>query len=42
MFGVVTCLTALDIPESTEMTEQIDWRAKQISQVTCVSEDLKC
>ena len=27
MFGVVTCLTDLDIPESTEMTEQIDWWA---------------
>ena len=23
-------------------TEQIDWRAKQPSQVACVSEDLKC
>ena len=24
------------------MTEQIDWRAKQPSQVACISEDLKC
>ena len=34
--------TALDMPQWREMTEQIDWRAKQLSQVTCVSEDLKC
>ena len=27
--------------ESWEMTEQIDWQAKQPSQVTCVPEDLK-
>ena len=30
------------MPESKEMTEQADWRAKQPSQVACVSEDLKC
>ena len=31
----------MDTPESREMTEQIDWRAKQPSQVVCVSEDNK-
>ena len=25
-----------------QMTEQIDWRAKQLSQVACCLEDLKC
>ena len=34
--------TALVMPEWREMTEQIDWRAKQPSQVACFSEDLKC
>ena len=35
--------TVLDMLESTEMTEQIDWREKkQPSQAGCVSEDLKC
>ena len=34
--------TVLDVPESKEITEQIDWRAKQPSQAACVSEDLKC
>ena len=34
--------TALDMPEWREMTEQIDWRAKQSSQVAYISEDLKC
>ena len=34
--------TALDMPEWREMTEQIDWRAKQPSQMACFSEDLKC
>ena len=34
--------TALDMPEWREMTEQIDWRAKQPSQVACFSEGLKC
>ena len=29
----------LDMSESKEMTEQIDWQAKQPSQVACVSED---
>ena len=33
--------TALDMPEWREMTQQIDWRAKQPSQVACFSEDLK-
>lgn len=28
-------------PESRKMTEQLDWRAKQPSQVVCVSEDNK-
>ena len=31
----------LDIPERREMTKQIDWRAKQPSQVACFSEDRK-
>ena len=30
------------MPEWREMTEQIDWREKQPSQVARVSEDLKC
>ena len=30
------------MPEWRETTEQIDWRAKQPSQVACFSEDLKC
>ena len=30
------------MPEWREMTEQIDWREKQSSQVACFSEDLKC
>ena len=30
------------MPEWREMTEQIDWRAKQLSQVAGFSEDLKC
>ena len=34
--------TALDMPEWREMAEQIDWRAKQSSQVAYFSEDLKC
>ena len=34
--------TAMDMPEWREMTEQIDWWAKQPSQVACFSEDLKC
>ena len=33
--------TVLDMPESNEMTEQIDWREKQPSQASCVAEDLK-
>ena len=28
--------TALDMPESTKMTEQIDWWAKQPSQLACI------
>ena len=34
--------TALGMPEWRETTEQIDWRAKQPSQMACFSEDLKC
>ena len=34
--------TALDMLEWRETTEQIDWRAKEPSQVACFSEDLKC
>ena len=34
--------SALDMQECREMTEQIDWRANQQSQVACFSEDLKC
>ena len=34
--------TALDMLEWREMTEQIDWRAKQPSQMACFSEVLKC
>ena len=34
--------TGLDMLEWTEVTEQIDWRAKQSSQVACFLEDLKC
>ena len=37
-----TPVSALDMPEWIEITEQIDWWAKQQSQVACVSEDLKC
>ena len=33
---------ALDMPEWRGMADQIDWRAKQPSQVACFSEDLKC
>ena len=39
-FGNCVCI-ALDMPEWREMTEQIDWRAKQPSHVACVVEDLK-
>ena len=34
--------TAMDMPEWRDMTKQIDWWAKQSSQVVCISEDLKC
>ena len=34
--------TVLDMPESKEMTEQVDWRAKQPSQVAYFLEELKC
>ena len=34
--------TALDMPEWREMTEQIQLRAKQPSQMACFPEDLKC
>ena len=34
--------TTLDILGSREMTGQIDWQAKQPSQVACISGDLKC
>ena len=34
--------TVLDMPESKEMTEQIDWQATQPSQAVYVSEYLKC
>ena len=34
--------SSLDMPESKEMTEQIDQWAKQQSQVVYISEDLKC
>ena len=34
--------TKLDMPEWREVIEQIDWRAKQPSQVACLSEGLKC
>ena len=35
--------TALDMLESREMTEQTDWMAKKnLSQVACISKDLKC
>ena len=34
--------TTLDMPDWRETTEQIDWRAKLSSQVTCFSEELKC
>ena len=30
------------MPEWREMTKQIDWTAKQPSQMACVSKDLKC
>ena len=33
--------TALDMPERTEMTEQVDWGYKQPWHVACVLEDLK-
>ena len=38
----VSVLHALDMPEWREMGEQIDWRAKQPSQVACFSENMKC
>ena len=34
--------TALDMMEWKQMTEQIDWWAKQPSQAACASENLKC
>ena len=34
--------TALYMPEWREITEQIVWLAKQLSQIACFSEDLKC
>ena len=34
--------TALDMPEWREMTERIDWRATQPSQVDCFLEGQKC
>ena len=34
--------TALDMPEWWEMADQIHWRTKQLSQVACFSENLKC
>ena len=34
--------TALDMLQWREMVEQTDWRVNQLSQATCVSEDLKC
>ena len=42
VFFIIVMCTVLDIPESKEMTEQIDWPAKQPSQAACVPEDLKC
>ena len=33
---------ALHLPEWMEMTEQVDWRVKQLSQVACFVEDLRC
>ena len=38
----VSTSTLEDMPEWRETTEQIDWLAKQPSQVACFSEDLKC
>ena len=36
------CTVLVDMPESRDVTEQINWRGKkQPSQVACVSEDLK-
>lgn len=32
----------LDMPDSEETTQHIDWQAKQPSQVSCVSDDRKC
>ena len=32
---------ALNMPKSRDMTKQIDWMAKQPSQVVCISEDLE-
>ena len=41
--GGSTCgCTAMNMPQWREMTEQVRWWAKQPSQVTCFSEDLKC
>ena len=34
--------TAMDMSEWKDMTKQIDWWAKQLSQVVCISGDLKC
>ena len=38
---LLVLIQATPLPESKEMTEQIDWRKKQPSQAGCVSEDLK-
>ena len=40
-FRILEGCTVLDMPESKEMTEQKDWRAKQPSQAGYVSADLK-
>ena len=32
-------VAVLDMPESKEMTQQIDWRAKQPLQAACVSKE---
>ena len=50
MFGIhlqiilwVYCtVLSLDMLESKGMTEETDWRAKQPSHASCVSEDVKC
>ena len=39
-FGSFT--THKRMPERREMTEQTRWQAKQPSQVTCFSKDLRC